>query len=410
MEEWEDVLETPIQPTDPALIVKGITARLLENQKNSMTESIGNVTGGIEKWDPILISMIRRSVPKMVAFDIFGVQPMNAPTGLIFSLRSHYNDSTGDEALFDEVNSGFSGLRDDMTTKGSTPTWEGRGVPDGTVNDPLDPTYGYGVGMPTEVAERLGDSNAWNEMGFSIEKKIIEAKSRALKTSWSTELEEDLKSVHGIEARPLLTNILSTEMINELNRETVRRAYVLAKQGCLETTTTGEFDLNIDSDGRWAVEKFKGLIFQIEKEANQIAIETRRGKGNVIVTSANVASALAMTGKLDTGGTGKDFVTPSLVDPTQTTYVGMMNNSVKVLVDPYSVNDFLLIGYKGSNIDAGAYYCPYVPLTLFSTIGEDDFSKRIGFKQRYAISNNPFAGDGSPSTNPYFRLFGIKNL
>jgi hypothetical protein len=416
-EKWQPIIEkaeeTPIQDSWK----KKVTLRLLENQEQAMlTEAPVNVTGGAATWDPVMIQMIRRNTPKLIAFDIFGVQPMTGPTGLIFAIRSRYVDSdkdqAGTEALFDEANSGFSGLRDTMTTIGTTPTWAGKGTPDGTLTDPTADNYGHGQVMSTAAAELLGSTNVWNEMAFSIEKSTVTAGSRGLKATWSIELAQDLKAVHGLDADSEMTQILSTEITTEINRELVRRAYVLAKQGALTSSGTavaGTFNCDVDSNGRWSVERFKGLMFQIEKEANLIALQTRRGKGNFLIVSADVASAMAMTGLLDTGR-GADYLSPNLVDASGMTYVGMLNGRTKVFVDPYTSINSVLVGYKGANqYDAGAYYCPYVPLTLYKAQGQDDFQPRIGFKTRYGFKGNPFASE-TASQNPYFRIFRVTNL
>ena len=415
-EKWNPIIEAESEAPIKDDWKKKVTLRMLENQEKSMIiEAPTNVTGGVDKWDPVLISMIRRNAPKMIAFDIFGVQPMSGPTGLIFAIRSRYvdgdKDQEGPEAFFDEANSGFSGARSDMTTAASTPTWAGKGTPDGTKTDPTDANYGHGTGMTAAAAELLGSTNAWNEMAFSIEKSSVTATSRALKATWTHELSQDLKAIHGLDADAELTNILSTELLSEINRELVRRCYVLAKQGALTTsgtTTNGVYDLDTDSNGRWSVERFKGLMFQIEKEANLIAIQTRRGKGNFLIVSADIASALAMTGLLDTGK-GSDYLSPNIVDPTGTTYIGMLNGRTKVFIDPYTSINSVLVGFKGANqYDAGAFYCPYIPFTLYKSQGQDDFQPRIGFKTRFGFAANPFGG--STGANPYFRLFKVTNL
>lgn len=413
-EKWESVISEESVAPIVEDYRKKVTVRLLENQEQSMiVENPTNVTGGVDKWDPVLISMIRRNAPKMIAFDIFGVQPMTGPVGQIFALRSRYvdgdKDQAGPEAFFDEANSGHSGSRSDLTTIAATPTWSGKGTPDGTIADPTSANLGYGTGMATADAEKLGKTNVWNEMAFSIEKSSVEALSRGLRATWSTELTQDLKAIHGLDAETEMTNILSTEILSEINREMVRRAYVLAKPGAQNTTVTGTYDLDVDSNGRWSVERFKGLMFQIELEANAIALQTRRGKGNFLIVSSNIASALAMTGMLDTGR-GADYMSPNLVDPTGMTYVGMLNGRTKVFVDPYTSIDSVLIGFKGANqYDAGAFYCPYVPLTLYKATTEDGFQPRIGFKQRYGFAANPFASSAA-SSNPYYRLFKVSNL
>ena len=413
-EKWDAVINEESLPAIADDWKKKVTLRMLENQEQAMiVEDPTNVAGGMSNWDPILISMIRRNAPKMIAFDIFGVQPMTGPTGLIFALRSRYvdgdKDQAGPEAFFDEANSGFSGARSDMTTIASTPTWLGKGNPDGTITDPTHADYGYGTGMATADAEKLGKTNVWNEMAFSIEKSSVTAQSRGLRATWSTELTQDLKAVHGLDAETEMTNILSTEILSEINREMVRRAYVLAKPGALNATVAGTYDLDVDSNGRWSVERFKGLLFQVEKEANLIAIETRRGKGNFLIVSSDVASAMAMTGLLDTGRAA-DYLSPNLVDPTGMTYVGMLNGRTKVFVDPYTSINSILIGFKGANqYDAGAFYCPYVPLSLYKATTSDGFQPRIGFKQRYGFAANPFAS-AVASSNPYFRIFKVANL
>lgn len=409
-EKWNPILEAETEAPVKDDWKRKVTLRLLENQEQSMlSEAPTNVTGGVDKWDPVLISMIRRNAPKMIAFDIFGVQPMAGPTGLIFAIRSRYENQSGTEAFVDEANSGWSGVRSDMTTAASTPTWSGKGTPDGTQTDPTDDNYGYGTGMSTAAAELLGSTNKWNEMAFSIEKSSVTATSRALKATWTHELSQDLKAIHGLDADAELTNILSTELLSEINRELVRRCYVLAKEGATDATTSGTFDLDTDSNGRWSVERFKGLMFQMEKEANLIALQTRRGKGNFMIVSADVASALAMTGLLDTGK-GSDYLSPNIVDPTGMTYIGMLNGRTKVFIDPYTSINSVLVGYKGANqYDAGAFYCPYIPFTLYKAIGEDDFQPRIGFKTRFGFAANPFAS-ASAGANAYYRIFKVTNL
>ena len=410
---------------------RAVTARLLENQEQASTlqESVvpsnAMMTGQVATWDPVLISMVRRAVPKMIAFDIFGVQPMSGPTGLVFAMTSHYGPDamTGAEALWGEADTGWSGKRTDMTQPTSAAnanTWEGKGTPDGTVNadgtnslKPTDANVGYGIAMGTGDAELLGSTNAWNEMSFKIVKDTVEAKSRGLRTTWTVELTQDLKAVHGLDAETELANILSTEILNEINREMVRRCYVMAQDGAQNCATPGTFDLQTDSDGRWAVEKFKGLMFQIEREQNEIAINTRRGKGNFMIVSANVASALAMTGLLDTSGNRNgSFIDPGTVDPTGTTYVGILNGRTKVFVDPYVAEDFCCTGYKGvSQYDAGAFYCPYVPLQLYRAILEDSYQPSMGFKTRYGFIAHPLeGGKGQPGQNLFYRIFKIANL
>lgn len=438
-ENWKPILEHKEIPAIQDNYRKKVTGILLQNQQESMLEQSiheapTNVTGGVDKFDPVLISMVRRSVPAMLAFDIFGVQPMKGPTGLIFALRAQYgaqpaigDDTTAKEAQFNEADSGYTGAGrnpvngTDVGTSGVTvgndqPT---PGTSDASSTDPFAADFGYGVGMHTTLAEMLGEEADWAKMSFTIEKMSVEAKSRGLKSEYSVELAQDLKAIHGLSAEQELASIMSTEVTNEMNREIIRRTYNMAILGAQESdiATPGTYDLDVDSNGRWSVERFKGLMFQIEREANAIAINTRRGKGNWIICSANVASALAMTGLLDTAGNTK--VTPGNVDPVGNLFVGTMNGMIKVYVDPYVTIDMCVVGYKGANAyDAGAYYCPYVPLTLYKNVHSDSFQPRLGFKTRYGIGANPFvrAYSGGFNTglearsNNYFRIFKIENL
>jgi len=447
-ENWKPVLEHKDIPEIKDSYRKKVTAILLQNQKEHIAEQAlheapTNVTGGVDKFDPVLISMVRRSVPAMLAFDIFGVQPMKGPTGLIFALRAQYGaqpaigaDTTAHEALVNEADSGYTGAPRNPVD-GTDPTTAGQGGDSsayggtfgdeptpGTTSakqsDPFAADFGYGVGMDTNLAETLGEEAEWAKMSFTIEKLSVEAKSRGLKSEYSVELAQDLKAVHGLSAEQELATIMSTEVTNEMNREILRRTYNMAVLGCQEgdIAVAGTYDLDVDSNGRWSVERFKGLMFQIEREANAIAINTRRGKGNWIICSANVASALAMTGLLDTAGNTK--VTPGNVDPVGNLFVGVMNGMIKVYVDPYVTIDMAVVGYKGSNAyDAGAYFCPYIPLTLYKNTNSDSFQPRLGFKTRYGIGANPFVREytgGSFSTglearkNSYFRIFKIENL
>jgi hypothetical protein len=445
-ENWKPVLEHKDIPEIKDSYRKKVTGILLQNQKEHLSEQAlheapTNVTGGVDKYDPVLISMVRRSVPAMLAFDIFGVQPMKGPTGLIFAMRAQYGpqpkigeDTTANEALFNEADSGFSGAPRDPASPNTgigteypsnmTPdTLNDQPTPassDAKLTDPFSIDFGYGVGMDTNLAEQLGEESDWAKMSFTIEKLSVEAKSRGLKSEYSVELAQDLKAIHGLSAEQELASIMSIEVTNEMNREIIRRTYNMAVLGCQETDigTPGIYDLDIDSNGRWSVERFKGLMFQIEREANAIAINTRRGKGNWIICSANVASALAMTGLLDTAG--NTSVTPGNVDPVGNLFVGTMNGMIKVYVDPYVTIDMAVVGYKGANAyDAGAYFCPYVPLTLYKTTHSDSFQPRLGFKTRYGICANPFVrqfSGGSFNTglearsNNYFRIFKIENL
>ena len=388
--------------------------------------------GPVAGFDPVLISLIRRAMPNLVAYDLAGVQPMSGPTGLIFAMRSRYQNQSGTEALFDEADTAFAGQDDGLNlTGGMTDASVGMGTTSQSGSNPglLNPTatatetdYNVGQGMKTGDSENLGNGsgNQFNEMAFSIEKVLVEAKSRALKAEYSLELAQDLKAIHGLNAEAELANILSTEILAEINREVIRTIYKTARQGAAaNTATAGVFDLDIDSNGRWSVEKFKGLLFQIERDANAIAQRTRRGKGNVIMCSADVASALAMAGVLD--------YTPALnanlnVDDTGNTFAGTLLGKFRVYIDPYSANvaaqQYYVVGYKGSSpYDAGLFYCPYVPLQMVRAVGEDTFQPKIGFKTRYGLVANPYAqgttqGLGALTTNAnrYYRRVQVKNL
>jgi len=445
-----------------------VTAVLLENQENALREereflsesptnntgttsthagfSAGS-TGAMQGFDPVLISLIRRAMPNLVAYDLAGVQPMNGPTGLIFAMRSRYNANDGTEALFDEADTAFSAVGKNGVTAdigsgytGNEGANTGGNVGFGTttstsggtpLDDPglLNPqsdakqkAYKVGRGMDTDDAESLGGTgNAFNEMAFSIEKVTVTAKSRALKAEYSLELAQDLKAIHGLNAEAELANILSTEILAEINREVIRSIYKVAESGAPAGTVTsaGTFDLDVDSNGRWSVEKFKGLIFQIERDANAIAQRTRRGKGNMILCSADVASALTMAGVLD--------YTPALnanlnVDDTGNTFAGVLQGKYRVYIDPYSGNtgaqQYYVVGYKGSSpYDAGLFYCPYVPLQMVRAVGENSFQPKIGFKTRYGLVANPFAegttkglGRLAVNSNRYYRRVKVANL
>jgi len=436
---------------------RAVTAILLENQErilreereflyesptNSTGTSTGTCTGfsaastgAMQGFDPVLISLIRRSMPNLIAYDLCGVQPMNGPTGLIFAMRSRYTSQSGTETFYNEVDSAFSGQDSGFNnTAGWTNGAVGMGTTTqgGTNPSVLSPTdqsanaatgadqYNVGQGMRTDLAESLGESDQFNQMAFSIEKVTVTAKSRALKAEYSLELAQDLKAIHGLNAEAELANILSTEILAEINREVIRTIYKVAKPGAqVNTATAGTFDLDVDSNGRWSVEKFKGLIFQIERDANAIAQQTRRGKGNTILCSADVASALAMAGVLD--------YTPALnanlnVDDTGNTFAGVLQGKYRVYIDPYSANvsanQFYVVGYKGSSpYDAGIFYCPYVPLQMVRAVGENTFQPKIGFKTRYGMVANPFAqgltqGEGILNTNAnvYYRRVKVANL
>jgi hypothetical protein len=347
-------------------------------------------------YDPVLISLVRRAAPQMIAYDIAGVQPMTQPTGLIFAMKSKYTSQAGTEALFNEADTDFSGA--------ASPAHAGA--------NPVDGTYTTGTGMSTETAEGLGDSTAFNQMAFSIEKTTVTAKTRALKAEYTVELAQDLQAVHGLNAEGELSNILSTEITAELNREVVRTVYTAAKVGAeVGTATAGTFDLDVDANGRWSVEKFKGLLFQIEREANAIAQTTRRGRGNFIICSSDVASALAMAGVLDYAPA---LSTGLNVDEASTTFAGVLNGKYKVYVDPYSANQsasqFFVVGYKGTSaFDAGLFYCPYVPLQKVNAVDPNTFQPKIGFKTRYGMVANPFTSLSS-GANIYYRKVKVTNL
>ena len=431
MEKWGPVLDhesvSPIQDN----YKKAVTARLLENQEVALQEernqaqgnfiseaaAANNIGGGnIGTFDPVLISLVRRAMPNLIAYDIAGVQPMSGPTGLIFAMKSKYSTQGGTEALYDEADTDFSGTG----THQADPTGLS-GVTDAdtdaTIADEADTVSTFGSGLATSAAERLGvgesGDGSFGEMAFSIEKSTVTAKSRALKAEYTMELAQDLKAIHGLDAEGELANILSAEILAEINREVVRTILTKAKIGALQTSTavSGIFDVNTDSDGRWMVERFKGLIMQIERECNVIAKETRRGKGNFIICSSDVASALAAAGMLD--------YTPALsanlnVDDTGNTFAGVLNGRVKVYIDPYATTDFVCVGYRGTNpYDAGMFYCPYVPLTMVKAVGEDDFQPRMGFKTRYGMVANPFVaadGVGTNRANQYFRIFRVDDI
>jgi hypothetical protein len=431
---WQPVLEHPELEAIKDPYKKAVTALVLENQQQAMRQDRialneadpgpTNVTGGVQNFDPILISLVRRALPNLIAYDVAGVQPMTGPTGLIFAMRAKYINQTGDEAFFNEANTMFSG----KGSAGNPYGFAGTTATDQGTNPVVSATlaantYTTGIGLPTATAEYLGsDGNtAFGQMAFSIEKVTVTAQSRALKAEYSLELAQDLKAIHGLDAETELSNILSTEVLAEINREVIRTIYTVAVPGAqFGTTTAGFFDLDTDSNGRWSVERFKGLIFQIERDANVIAKQTRRGKGNVLIVSSDVASAMAMAGVLS--------YTPALqadlqVDDTGNTFAGLLHGRIKVYIDPYfggftSNQELVTIGYKGSSpYDAGLFYCPYVPLQMVRAVDQYTFQPKIGFKTRYGMVSNPFAeglGAGSGGlnarTNKYYRIFGVKNL
>jgi len=392
---WSPVLEHGDLPAIKDPHKRAVTTIVLENQEKALREEktamfseaapANSVTGGgVDNYDPILISLVRRALPNLMAYDVAGVQPMTGPTGLIFAMKSHYSSQTGDEALFNEADTDFSGA----------------GAHDGS--NPVDGAYTTGTGVATATAEDFGGATTLNEMAFSIEKTTVTAKTRALKAEYTVELAQDLKAVHGLDAESELSNILSQEILAEINREVIRTIYKVAKTGAASTATPGTFDLDVDSNGRWSVERFKGLLFNIERDANVIAQDTRRGKGNFIICSADVASALAMSGVLD--------YTPALstdlnVDDTGNTFAGTLNGRYKVYIDPYSANtgaasQFYVAGYKGSSAyDAGLFYCPYVPLQMVRAIDPNTFQPKIGFKTRYGMIANPYVTQANGTTD-----------
>ena len=419
-EKWAPVLDHKDAPKMDDGFKRKVTAQLLENQMNesrkqteALTEDTGptNVTANVGQYDPILISLVRRAMPNLIAYDIAGVQPMTGPTGLIFAMRPKYvtsGQALGQDAFYKEADTAFSGA--------ATPAHAGDNP--AVLNDTTPGTYTTGQGMTTNAAELLGsDGNpAFKEMGFEIEKLTVEAKSRALKAKYSVELAQDMKAVHGLDAEQELANILSTEILAEINRELIRTVYATAKPGAQKgMAQAGIFDLDVDANGRWSVERFKGLMFQIERDANQIAKETRRGKGNFIICSSDVASALAAAGVLDFA----PAISANLqVDDTGNTFAGILNGRFKVFIDPYATEDFYVVGYKGSSsYDAGLYYAPYVPLQLYKTVDSESFQPKLGFKTRYGLIAAPFAqgldkGNGAltANSNVYFRRVGIKNI
>jgi hypothetical protein len=427
VEKWSPVLNEESAGTITNSHKKAVTAVLLENtekalreeraQMNFLTEtpatSVGNAS--VSNWDPVLISLVRRAAPNMIAYDIAGVQPMTGPTGLIFAMKSRYTTGTtgATEALFNEANTTFAG--DSGGSQGADPSGLG-GLTDSNGDSSIDndrtgPTFAGG--MTTSNSELSG---AFRNMGFTIEKATVTAKSRALKAEYSLELAQDLKAIHGLDAETELANILSTEILAEINREVIRTINSQAKTGAStgNTAINGIFDLSTDADGRWSVEKFKGLHVQLDREANVIAKETRRGKGNFIVCSSDVATALAAAGALDYAPA---LSTNLNVDDTGNTFAGVLNGRTRVYIDPYATTDYVTVGYKGTNpYDAGIFYCPYVPLTMVRAVGENDFQPKIGFKTRYGMVSNPFVGStpanglAAAKTNQYYRIFRVDNI
>lgn len=405
-----------------------ITAMMLENTANDVEghaqfmnmnllaeAAPTNHTGSnIQNFDPVLISLVRRAMPNLMAYDVMGVQPMTGPTGLIFALRSRYASQAGSEAFYNEANTGFSTVTAGNTTLGQAANNVG------TTPDSNTSNYNFGGTMSTAQAEALGTSGntAFAEMALTIEKVTVTAGSRALKAEYTIELAQDLKAIHGLDAESELASILSTEILAEINREVIRTIYIAAKAGAqTDTATAGTFDLDVDSNGRWMVEKFKGLMYQIEREANQIAKQTRRGKGNIIICSSDVASALSMAGVLDYAP-ALQAQTNMQVDDTGNTFAGVLNQRYRVYIDPYATSQYMVVGYKGANpMDAGIFYCPYVPLQMVRATDPNSFQPKIGFKTRYGMVNNPFAegltqglGVINAGTNVYYRRVTINNI
>ena len=437
-QKWAPVLDHPDLPAIKDSYRRAVTAVLLENQEQQARSENGGTnmlfesnvsankmgtsdagTGNVDYVDPVLISLVRRSMPNLIAYDVCGVQPMSGPTGLIFAMKSHYTSQTGDEALFDEAATNFSGTGNHPSTD-SNPAAASESADD----------YETGAGMTTAAGEALGEGGtgdgSFAEMAFSIDKVTVTAKTRALKGEYTMELAQDLKAVHGLDAETELSNILSSEILAEINREVIRTIYKNATAGAVAGTVAdaGTFDMDIDSNGRWMVEKFKGLIFQIEREANAIAKATRRGKGNIIMTSSDVASALQMAGVLDYAPSMSSDLN---VDDTGNTFAGVLNGRYRVYVDPYSTSSasssntvatagsqYFVVGYKGSSAyDAGLFYCPYVPLQMVRAVGENSFQPKIGFKTRYGMVSNPFAtaaGALTRNANIYYRRVVVDNL
>ena len=445
VEKWAPVLNEESAGAIQDSHRKSVTAAVLENQEiafaeqSQLNETAANNTGSVANWNPVLIALVRRAMPNLMAYDVCGVQPMTGPTGLIFAMRSRYKTANAGagaadtEALFQEAQTQYSG--DSATGNGHDAAKgpsglagitdsDAGGLADGTIVDSAEGAPGQptiGVGMSTATAEALGTpgGNSFHEMGFTIEKATVTAKSRALKAEYTLELAQDLKAIHGLDAETELANILSAEILAEINREVIRTINSQAKIGCRQDNVTvkGLFDLSTDADGRWSVEKFKGLMVQLEREANVIAKETRRGKGNVMICSSDVATALVAAGMLDYAPA---LNTTLNVDDTGNTFAGVLNGRMRVYIDPYAVADYVTVGYKGTNpYDAGVFYCPYVPLQMVRAVGEDDFQPRIGFKTRYGMVSNPFvdvdnmsARDGlaTARTNQYYRIFRVDNI
>ena len=444
---WQPVLDHPDLPEVKDSYKRAVTSMVLENQEKALKEDAAflseaaptNATGSsIQNWNPILISLVRRAMPNLIAYDIAGVQPMSGPTGLIFAMRSRYTSQSGGEALFDEADTDFSARNKAGSSTSGASAVAQTGENPAVLNDSIGTSTGYttGTAMTTAYAEALGDAagNSFAEMAFSIEKSTVTAGSRALKAEYTMELAQDLKAIHGLDAETELSNILSAEILAEINREVVRTVYRTAEVGAadnansnaaINTSAAGIFDLDTDSNGRWSVERFKGLMFQVEREANVIAQRTRRGKGNMIICSSDVASALQMAGVLDYAPALNNNLN---VDDTGNTFAGVLNGRFKVYIDPYSANNtakqYFVVGYKGTSpYDAGLFYCPYVPLQMVRAVGQDTFQPKIGFKTRYGLIANPFAETGaisgaatavndagSANSNRYYQRVQVANL
>jgi len=452
VEKWAPVLNEESSGKIVDSHRRAVTAAVLENQEKAFAEErnmlaegplagstaagSNSVTGGVGSagagWDPVMIALVRRAMPNLMAYDICGVQPMTGPTGLIFAMKSRYKStkagvSAGDEALFNEAAVRYSG-DSNLVAQGNDPsglasatdTNADSGIDDsGAQYVPGGLGDSTGAGYTTAEAEALGvdTGTPFAEMGFSIEKQTVTAQSRALKASYTLELAQDLKAIHGLDAETELANILSTEILAEINREVIRTVNSQAKIGAVTAnmTTRGIFNLSTDADGRWSVEKFKGLVVQLEREMNQIAKDTRRGKGNIVICSSDVATALTAAGMLDYSPA---LTTQLNVDDTGNTFAGVLNGRTRVYIDPYATTDYVTCGYKGTNpYDAGVFYCPYVPLQMVRAVGEEDFQPRIGFKTRYGLASNPFVGSAptadnlaTPRTNQYYRIFRVDNI
>ena len=437
-QKWAEVINHADLPEIKDPYKRAVTAVMLENQEKALQEershsgymveaAAANATGAsVANWDPILISLVRRAMPNLMAYDVASVQPMNGPTGLIFAMKSRYTSQSGAEALFNEADTDFSSSSFSGATgtpKNGTHGGNSSSLPTGTEvdttpSDTVADPFGVGKGMTTAEGEALGDSgtNAFGQMAFSIEKATVTAKTRALKAEYTMELAQDLKAVHGLDAETELANILSAEILAEINREVIRTINVKALLGAqtANITSAGTFNLATDADGRWSVEKFKGLLVQLDREANQIAKDTRRGKGNFIICSSDVATALSAAGVLDYAPA---LSTALQVDDTGNTFAGVLMGRIKVYIDPYATVDYVTVGYRGSNpYDAGMFYCPYVPLTMVRAVDQGTFQPKIGFKTRYGMVANPFVGSvpgndtGANRANQYFRIFKVAGL